>query len=368
MLWPCSTGTPTARRSSMAPPTPCRWSTWCPRTGGRRWSMRAPAWASGSRTSCACWSRCARRSARRGAGGEGGTRYGRCVLVALRKAIRRREIWVDGGNIWRNPDNDLPADFEENRDVHYEALSKPRDPDEFIADLQRRHVAALARLNTALKEGPTGGVRITRRKGEPWISVPPAARQVEPASLKALKEEISRRWGVIDLLDLIKETGHVTQFTSQFTSVASRTVTDPEVIRRRLLLCLYGLGTNVGIKRVADGVAASAIGAAGDDGSVDNEAVLRRTRRLFINRDNLRAAIRVLVNETLAVRDTELRGPGSSCVSDSRKFGSWSANMMTEWHQRYGGPGIMVFWHVERRSVCICSQVTSTTASEVASM
>ena len=145
-------------------------------------------------------------------------------------------------------------------------------------------------------------------------------------------------------------------------------MTDPEVIRRRLLLCLYGLGTNVGIKRVADGVAASAVAAAGDDGSVDNEAVLRRTRRLFINRDNLRAAIRVLVNETLAVRDTELWGPGTSCASDSRKFGSWSANMMTEWHQRYGGPGIMVYWHVERRSVCIYSQVTSTTASEVASM
>ncbi len=294
--------------------------------------------------------------------------YELCVLVALRKAIRRREIWVDGGNIWRNPDNDLPADFEENRDVHYQALSKPRDPAEFIADVQRRHVAALDRLNTALKEGTTGGVRITRRKGEPWISVLPVARQVEPASLKALKEEISRRWGVIDLLDLIKETDHVTQFTSQFTSVASRTVIDPEVIRRRLLLCLYGLGTNVGIKRVADGVAASAIAAAGDDGSVDNEAVLRRTRRLFINRDNLRAAIRVLVNETLAVRDTELWGPGTSCASDSRKFASWPANMMTEWHQRYGGPGIMVYWHVERRSVCIYSQVTSTTASEVASM
>ena len=24
-----------------------------------------------------------------------------CVLVALRKAIRRREIWVEGGNLWR---------------------------------------------------------------------------------------------------------------------------------------------------------------------------------------------------------------------------------------------------------------------------
>jgi hypothetical protein len=99
--------------------------------------------------------------------------YELCVLVALRKAIRRREIWVEGGNIWRNPEDDLPPDFEENRDVHYEALSKPRDPQAFIADLQQRHTDALTRLNTALKKGATGGVRITTRKSEPWISVPP---------------------------------------------------------------------------------------------------------------------------------------------------------------------------------------------------
>lgn len=62
--------------------------------------------------------------------------YELCVLVALRKAIRRREIWVEGANTWRNPDEDLPADFEDNRDVHYEALAKPRDPADFVADLQ----------------------------------------------------------------------------------------------------------------------------------------------------------------------------------------------------------------------------------------
>jgi TnpA family transposase len=91
-------------------------------------------------------------------------------------------------------------------------------------------------------------------------------------------------------------------------------------------------------------------------------------RRLFVNRDNLRAAIRRVVNETFAARDASLWGEGTSCASDSRKFGSWSSNFMTEWHQRYGGPGIMVYWHVERRSVCIYSQVTSCSASEVAAM
>lgn len=63
-------------------------------------------------------------------------------------------------------------------------------------------------------------------------------------SLKALKEEITRRWGVIDLLDVLdvlKDVAHVTGFTTEFTSVVSRTVTDAEVLQRRLLLCLYGL-------------------------------------------------------------------------------------------------------------------------------
>ena len=38
--------------------------------------------------------------------------YELCVLAALREALRRREIWVVGAVRWRNPDTDLPADFD----------------------------------------------------------------------------------------------------------------------------------------------------------------------------------------------------------------------------------------------------------------
>ncbi|MFE7001169.1 DUF4158 domain-containing protein [Streptomyces griseus] len=38
--------------------------------------------------------------------------YELCVLVALRDAIRRREIYVEGALRWRNPEDDLPGDFE----------------------------------------------------------------------------------------------------------------------------------------------------------------------------------------------------------------------------------------------------------------
>ena len=55
------------------------------------------------------------------------------VLVALRDALRRREIYVAGGNRWRNPEEDLPGDFEASREVRYAALRQPTDPTEFMA-------------------------------------------------------------------------------------------------------------------------------------------------------------------------------------------------------------------------------------------
>jgi TnpA family transposase len=41
---------------------------------------------------------------------------------------------------------------------------------------------------------------------------------------------------------------------------------------------------------------------------------------------------------------------------------------MTEWHIRYGGRGVMIYWHVERKSACIYSQLKRCSSSEVAAM
>ena len=139
--------------------------------------------------------------------------------------------------------------------------------------------------------------------------------------------------------------------------MASREVIDRHTLRRRLLLCLFALGTNMGIK---------AIVATGEHG--ESEAALRHVRRHFITRDNLRRAIAKLVNGTLQARDPGWWGTGTACASDSKKFGSWESNLMSEYHQRYHGAGVMIYWHVERRSTCIYSQLKSCSSSEVAAM
>ncbi|MGH9222474.1 MAG: DUF4158 domain-containing protein, partial [Acidimicrobiales bacterium] len=195
--------------------------------------------------------------------------YELCVLRALRDGVRRREVWVVGANRWRDPEADLPADFEASREVHYAALRQPLDPQAFIDDLRGRMRDALAAFDAAMAADDTGGVRFTTRQGEPWIAVPKLEKLIEPANLEQLKKEVEQSYGTIDLLDVLKEADFLTDLTAAFASVASRESLPRELVRRRLLLVLFGLGTNIGVKRIA----------AGEHG--ETEAALRRVRWLY---------------------------------------------------------------------------------------
>ncbi len=53
-------------------------------------------------------------------------------------------------------------------------------------------------------------------------------------------------------------------------------------------------------------------------------------------------------------------------ASDSTHFKAWDRNIFTEWHSRYGGRGVLVYWHIEKGSLAIHSQLLNCTASEVA--
>jgi TnpA family transposase len=83
----------------------------------------------------------------------------------------------------------------------------------------------------------------------------------------------------------------------------------------------------------------------------------------------LRRATAIVANGALKARNPLIWGDGTTaCASDSKHFGAWDQNLTTQWHVRYGGRGVMIYWHVERKSLCIHSQLKSPSSSEVASM
>ena len=281
--------------------------------------------------------------------------YELCVMRELREKLRCKEIWVEGADRYRNPDEDVPIDFSQQRETYYEELNQPLDVDAFISREKQALADALTMLNSGMPRNPK--VKIGERNGKGWISLTPLEAVPEPASLLQLKAEVKGRWGWTSLLDMLKETDLRVNFTDVFKSATAHENLLRSVLQRRLLYCLYAFGTNTGLSRVATG-----------DDAVSYRDLLY-VRRRFINKDSLRAAIQLVANEILQVRHPEWWGSETTaCASDAKKFGAWDQNLLTEWHIRYRGPGIMVYWHVEKKALCIYSQVKRCSSSEVAAM
>ena len=280
--------------------------------------------------------------------------YEVAVLESLREKLRCKLIWIEGAYRYRNPDDDLPADWETSREARYLQLGLPLKAADFIKKLKRELHLNLQNLNDTILHNKK--VKILDKNGG-HIKVTPLKAQAVPPFLDALQREINRRWSTINLIDILKEADFRVNFTKQFHSVGNREILDGELLQKRLLLCLYALGSNTGLKRIS---------AANEDA---NHSDLNYVKRRFINEDGVKAAIVDVVNEIIAIRDPAIWGEATTgCACDSTLVSSWDQNLMSEWHPRYKERGIMIYWHVDTKSMVVHSQIKTCLSSEVGAM
>src|SRR5664280_1632950 len=236
----------------------------------------------------------------------------------------------------------------------YRELSKPLDAAAFVDPLREEMHAELAALYDALPaadwlqvaDRPAGAIKLAPIEAAP-----------EPRNLRRLKAEVGRRWGMVPLIDMLKEAVLRTGCLSVVTSVAGRGTISPEDLAERLMLAIYGYGTNTGLRAVATGQHSH------------SEDEIRYVRRRYLTAQAARAIAIEIANATFTARQQAIWGAGSTAVaSDSTHFGAFDQNIFTEWHSRYGGRGVLIYWHVERGSVVVHSQHLTCSASEVHAM
>lgn len=277
--------------------------------------------------------------------------YEIAVLQELYRQLQCKIIWIDGAHRYQDPDCQLPNDFEENREYYYQLLDLPLDPNEFITPKQELLDSNLQKLNHNILTN--NKVKITEKNGGS-IKISPSCPQGSPHNIQRLHLEIQKKWSTINLIDILKETDLQIGFTDQFHTASSRQNLSSETLQQRLLLGLYAIGTNAGLKRISS---------ANDDVTYED---LRYIKRTFIDVPGVRAAIVKIVNAVLMARDPRCWGEATTTVAcDSKKISVWDQNLMVEWHSRYKGRGVMVYWHVDQRSLCIYSQLKTCSSSEV---
>ncbi len=182
--------------------------------------------------------------------------------------------------------------------AYYSGLGLPLDSAAFLDPLRQTMDEVFARLHDGL---PTNRlVAISTRRGKGWIGVTPLTAQPEPFHLGQLKGVLGERWPTTSLLDMLKEAALRTRCTDCFSSLTVREHLPPEVLQHRLLLCLFGLGTNTGLRRVSAG-----------NPEVSYKDLLYVCRR-FITCDHLRAAIQTVANAIFAVRQSTIWGEATT--------------------------------------------------------
>jgi Tn3 transposase DDE domain len=219
------------------------------------------------------------------------------VLQALRERLTCKEIWVVGASRYGNPDLDLPTDFEANRQVYYQALTLPEEVETFISNLQQQMAQELEKLDRGMPKNKD--VTIIG-KGNGLIRLSPFEPAPEPTNLKRLKAEINLLWHQTSLLDILKETDLRVDFTRNFKTMGTREIIDRETLQKRLLLCLYGMGTNTGLKRINTGI------------NGENYQDLLYVRRRYIHKDQLRNAIADVINAIFEIRLPQIWGEATT--------------------------------------------------------
>lgn len=278
--------------------------------------------------------------------------YELCVLRNLRDKLRVKEIWVPGAYAYRNPEEDLPQDFEEKKEEYIRLLNKPLSPQSFTKSLKKQLNQHLKAFNTELPKNKTVSLL---KKTLGHIKVAKRIEQAPPTQLELIKQEVFKRWPNTQLLDVLKETDLFVGFTKSWTPSGPKEGLEKATLKKRLLLTILGYGTNTGLKSLST-----------DEASYSE---LKYVKLRYLDPDNLRDAIRQVINQLFEIRSPDIWESCTTAVaSDSTHLPASDQNLMSQWHPRYHRKGVMIYWHVDTKSVCIYSQLKSCNSSEVASM
>ena len=180
--------------------------------------------------------------------------YEICVLQALREQLRCKEVWVGGPTATATPRRMCRPTSTTRRDAYYDAPG----PAAGGRGIPRRRAAGdgarpCGPWTRAAAQRPRAD-RPGRRLGSRSAPGGPA-RAGEPDRPEGGDR---RRWPMTGLLDMLKEADLRVHFSDAFATATAREQLDRATLQQRLLLCLYGLGTNTGLKRIAAGATAPA--------------------------------------------------------------------------------------------------------------
>jgi hypothetical protein len=116
--------------------------------------------------------------------------YEVAILEVLREQLRCKLIWIEGAHRYRDPEEDLPPDWDTKAEDYYQLLGLPTDGAEFVKTLKELLHQNLKELNDTIISN--NKVSILEKNGG-HIKITPSGPQAPPTNIDAIQREINRR-------------------------------------------------------------------------------------------------------------------------------------------------------------------------------
>ena len=201
-----------------------------------------------------------------------------------------------GADRWRNPDEDLPQDFEQRRTEHYAALSKPLDPSRVHRGGPLRDASRAAGASPGAAAS-LPFLEIADRGKQGAIKLTPLTAQPDPPNLNALKARDARPLGDG------RADRHAQGVDPSHRLPEDRQRHGPGRPAQRRDA---GRAADAGCSTLTGRTPASEHVAAGDHGHSEDD--LRYVRRRFLTAELVRSFAIEIANATFAARDPRSGG------------------------------------------------------------
>jgi TnpA family transposase len=262
-----------------------------------------------------------------------------CVLSHMVNELRSGELCVVGSDAfadyrghllpWRECERRLPE--------YCAKLDLPANAQEFVAHLKQWLADAAQTLD---KSFPDKRQHVTiSADGEPLLKRT-AARETPPSAV-ALQQALIRRMPTRNLLDVLANIEHWTQFTRHFGPLSGN---DPKIrnAAERYLLTIFAMGCNLGPTQAARHM-----------GDRVTPHMMSFVNRRHMSLEKLETAQRELIELYLRLDLPKHWGDGKTVAADGTQYDFYDNNLLAGYHFRYHKMGAVAYRHVADNYIAV---------------
>jgi len=259
--------------------------------------------------------------------------YTFCVLDCLRKALRRRDVFVSPSWRFSDPRAGLltGSEWEATRPIICRSLGLSADPAPVLAALSAELDQTYRAVAANLPNNPAVRFETVDKKKELVLS--PLDKLEEPPSLVALREAVVARLPEVDLPEILLEISARTGFTNAFTHLTERSAR-AEDLPTSLCAALLAEACNTGPEPLVR----------------HDIPALRRDRLAWVNQNYLRDDTLVAANNILVAAQNSIElahawGGGEVASADGMRFVVPVRTVHAGPNPKYFGFGRGVTWY-----------------------